>query len=169
MARTADKTGTVPAAPDAETITKIAFDEAIRMLEAQGRRVESVRVRAGTIIGVAGIGATLLGSRGAGSSAASLYVSSGTVVVFAVAIALALWALMPRSLWYGADSGSILQNWRERSMTAPMVYEELADLVETQYDKNEKQLKGMVRRFQLSVIALLVGLGVLVGSMLLRL
>jgi hypothetical protein len=153
---------------DAREALRLALEQAQRRETAQAQRIEGARARAGTLIGVSGIGATFVGSRAADLSGLALYVSLGSVLLFVGAIIVALWAISPQTWSFGVKPTSVTTDW-DHGVSLEKILREMTDVFANGYDENQLAIHRMLGRFNLAAGLLVAGLLVLIGGMVLAL
>jgi hypothetical protein len=168
-ARTAETPQTVGSFAD-EGIASLAWQEQVRMLEAQSRRFEAIRTRASTVVAIAGIGASFIASRQGSTTDVAVIAGAAAIALFAVALALAIYVMAPQDMKFGGGAGTILSNWYgQPKYQLHEVYAAMARYCEGWFDENRLKEERLLGRFQASAMFLVAGLAALLVSMLVSL
>jgi hypothetical protein len=135
---------------------ELAYQEGLRAITQQQAVLDGLHRRAGTILAVASIVTSFLGSivPGDGGPTGLAWIA---VLFFVAAAGLVAYVLAPRRAWYfRSEPTDIIRGYVEDEPSAPLwaMQRQLAEHFETDFTANEKNMKPLFRAYQLANLAL---------------
>jgi hypothetical protein len=135
---------------------ELAYQEGLRAIAQQQAVLDGLHVRAGTILAVASIVTSFLGSivLGDGGPTGLAWIA---VLFFVAAAGLVAYVLAPRRAWYFRRKPTdIIRGYVEDEPSAPLweMHKQLAEHLETDFTANESNMKPLFRAYQLANLAL---------------
>jgi hypothetical protein len=142
-------------ATDQATSYRIAYDEAVRALSQQQAGIDSFRTRAGLLLSMAAITASLLGAQALGKGHPG--VATWLALVSFVGLSIfALATLWPRDWEFTANPGDVIANYIEidEPLSAAEIHRDLSLYMHRSYAENLAGQKQLAARFRLAGVFL---------------
>jgi hypothetical protein len=133
---------------------RLAYDEAVRALHAQGDAHGGLRQRAGTVLATSLVVTSFFGGQAVARNAAPNSSAWLAVAAFLLAGVLSLYVLFPADLRFGPDIAGVVA-LIERAPAEREAFRELALQLSGQYETNSRRLIYMQWIFRGAAIALL--------------
>jgi hypothetical protein len=150
-----------PASPSTDTVSKLAYEEALRIVKAQEGVLDNLRARAGTVIAVASLVTSFLG----GQALVRPTLSEGVVIrqelgcwgiaaigLFVLATAFAIAIIWPYKWRFDLSPVTILDEWPQDDYEGAL--RDLARYHSNNHDYNGKLLRRLFWFLQLSCLLL---------------
>lgn len=133
---------------------RLAYDEAVRALRAQGDALGGLRQRAGTVLATSLVVTSFFGGQAVARNAAPAASAWLAVASFLLAGVLSLCVLFPADLRFTPEIAGVVA-LIERASPEREAYRELALELSGQHKTNGRRLASMLWVFRLAAIALL--------------
>ncbi|MEA2492954.1 MAG: hypothetical protein QOJ29_865 [Thermoleophilaceae bacterium] len=145
------------ASNELEGAYRLAFDEAVRALQEQGKVLDGLRTRSGIVLSAAAIVTSFLGGQALTAHSPSIWtwLAIGAFVGLALGLLVILW---PRQDWaFEAVPRQIIGTYIEASdpLPLPQIHRDLAIHMEDSYVENEGRMKPLFRSFRVSSLLLM--------------
>jgi hypothetical protein len=143
---------------------ELAYEAAVRAIDAQAMLVESLRSRAGTMLAATALVTSFFGgqalARAGGSPLHLVSYTTGALASFIAVSALTLTMLLPFTLRVSVSAAEILRvvegEPRDEQLTSAEVLREVALQLEAIYDSNTRQVRILEACFGLAIVSLVV-------------
>jgi hypothetical protein len=135
---------------------RLAFDEAVRALEEQGKVLDGLRTRSGILLSAAAIVTSFFGGQALAPDGLSVWtwLAIGTFGALAVSLLVILW---PRQDWaFEAVPRQIIGTYIEADepLPLPQIHRDLAIHMEDSYVENEHRLRPLFAAFRAASLLL---------------
>jgi hypothetical protein len=135
---------------------ELAYQEGLRAITQQQAVLEGLRSRAATLLGVASLVSSFLGSIAVQEGRPDVW-SWLAIGLFLVAVGCVLYILRSRRDWYFRTAPSvIIGSYVEDDPPAPLwaMHKQLAEHLETDFNANQENMKPLFRALDVASLAL---------------